>query len=285
MKGMLAAVMALNLTTILCFQSSIASFIGLDITPSWIRSVMGFRRELLRERAVRVWEQAIAAKGGRNRLHAVRNMVISSHGEYKAYLLRENRFRREEIYVFPDKYWAWDDYRPDVFGLRVSMYNLETNMKYVISDGEPNCPLEPITNKEREVQRKILERIQLIHLLETQWVKPNLVKASVGNVGGRLVDIVQAEIGGRRVDFAIDRETHLPIRVSFYSLDRGETYVDNVDLSDYVEVEGIKMPRVVKPEGGTGERSSYQFNVEYNEEIFKKPPSLEAGPEVWRVSR
>lgn len=283
--SMPASVMILNLIAILCVQSSIASSVELDIIPSRIESVVGFRRELPQEGAVRVWEQAIAAKGGRNRLHAIRNMVISSHGRYKAYLLKENQFRQETLYLFPDKYWAWDDYRPDIFGLRVSMYNLETNMKYVISDGEPTCLPEPITDKERGVQRKILERVQLIFLLETQWVKPSLVKASVGNVGGRLVDIVQAEIGERRVDFAIDRETHLPIRVSFYSVDRGETYVENVDLSDYVEVEGIKMPRVVKSEGSAAVRVSYQFNVKYNEEIFNKPPSLKAGPEVWRVSR
>src|SRR5213594_1865308 len=86
--------------------------------------------------AERIWEQAIVAKGGRERLYAVRNMVIMSSGSYKALRfkispdrkvesksLKPSGLYREGLFVFPSKYWAWDDYRPAVFGLWIHVYD------------------------------------------------------------------------------------------------------------------------------------------------------------------
>ena len=56
-------------------------------------------------------------------------------------------------------------------------------------------------------------------------------------------------------------------------------------LSDYVEISGIKVPQTVTYHDGTKYKQSYQFNVEYDPEIFVKPLPLEAGPEAWRSKR
>ncbi|HJX89106.1 MAG TPA: hypothetical protein VJ372_01350 [Pyrinomonadaceae bacterium] len=88
--------------------------------------------------AQQIWEQSLLAKGGHERLNSVRNMVISSSGSYKQLKFRikpdgdvssrsgkQSGIFSEELYVFPDMLWAWTDYRPAVFGLRVRMYNYE----------------------------------------------------------------------------------------------------------------------------------------------------------------
>jgi hypothetical protein len=234
------------------------------------------------EEARHLWEQAIAAKGGRERLRAVRNMVVSTHGEYTTSLLKRNQVRREELLVFPNKYWFLDDYGQDVFGLRITMYNYDTNVKYIISEGEPHHAPEPITEMQRN---KALRNGQLSFLLESQWLKPILVKASTGIIGLHPVDIVQTTVGDERVDFAFDQKTHLPIRVSYYNVVRGKTYINVQSFSDYTEVNGIKVPLTIVYYDGSKYKASFQFNVEYNDDIFVKPPSISAGPEAWKMAK
>ena len=235
-----------------------------------------------REEAVRLWELAIAAKGGRERLHAVRSMVISARGEYQSRLFKKNQVRREELLVFPHKYWFWDDYRPDVFGLRVSMYNYDSNMKYVISESEPYSGPEPIAKGQTN---KALRNDQLSFLLETQWLKPTVVKASTGRIGPRLVDIVQTVVEGERVDFAFDPKTHLPVKVSYYDIVNGKTYINEQSFSDYTKVSGIQLPQMIVYGDGSKYKARFQLNVEYDEKIFDNPPPIEAGPEAWRAKR
>src|SRR6266567_7066100 len=66
------------------------------------------------EEPARIWEEAIAAKRGRERLYSVRNLVVRSRGEYLTQKMKKNEVRMEEIYVLPSKLWSWSDYRPDV---------------------------------------------------------------------------------------------------------------------------------------------------------------------------
>jgi hypothetical protein len=230
--------------------------------------------------AERIWEQAIAAKGGREALHGVRNFVISARGEYRTRTFKKNQVRQEVLYVLPDKFWSWTDYRPDVFGLRIQMYNYERSTKYTISEGEPNSQLEPIDEMDRKT-RDVLWSL-LPYLPETKWLKPVLVGATAGRVGRQTVDILETTVNGKRVDFAFDRTTHLPIRVSYYSTGTNKTYVTTIDLADYVEVGGIKLAQTVRFEDGNHDKTSYQLNVGYKEDIFTKPTRIENGPEAWK---
>ena len=230
--------------------------------------------------AERLWEQAIAAKGGREALHGVRNLVVSARRDYPSRKLKKNQLHQEVLCVLPDKFWSWSDYRPDVFGLRVEMYNYETSTKYVISDGEPHRQLEPINEMDRKT-RDLLWGL-LPYLPETKWLKPVLVGVKAGRIGLQTVDIMETTVKGKRVDFAFDRKTHLPIRVSYYRTVNNKTYVTVIDLADYVEVGGIKLPQTMRYEDRTADKKSYQLNVEYKEDIFTKPTRIEAGPEAWK---
>ncbi|MER3453502.1 MAG: hypothetical protein C4344_07780 [Acidimicrobiia bacterium] len=93
------------------------------------------------------------------------------------------------------------------------------------------------------------------------------------------MDIVQTVVDGERVDFYLDRESHLPLKISFPAADERGTYY--VTFSDYREVDGIQMPRRVSYMGGGWILTNYQLNVAYDEAIFERPPSIEAGPEAW----
>jgi hypothetical protein len=111
------------------------------------------------------------------------------------------------------------------------------------------------------------------------------LQVDVGSRGLRPVDVVQTTVNGKRVDFGLDPKTHLLVTVSYYDVVRGKTYVTSLALSDYVEISGIKVPQTIKYDDGTEYNQSYQFNVEYNQDLFIKPPSIEAGPEAWKIAK
>jgi hypothetical protein len=279
-KDVLSILIALSLIFGLCIQDATAS---LTLEEPYHIKLMKPKGALPQQQdAERLWEQAVDAKGGRERLNAVHNLVISSRKEYKTNLGKRNVVREDEFYVLPHKSWSWSDYRPDLFGLRVRMYNYETNIKHVITEGEPHHPAESITENEKK-KSPLLSLLPL--LLETKWSKPTLIKASIGRIGLRPVDIVETTFDGQRIDFAFDRRTHLALRVSYYEIIKGKTYVTALDLSDYVEINGLKVPATTKSDGGGEDKLTYQFNVKYNEDIFMKPPSIEAGPEAWRPKK
>ena len=229
-------------------------------------------------KALEIWEQAISAKGGRELLYSVYNLAVSSQTAYLTQTGKRNQVRREYLFVLPNKYWSYEDYGSDVFGARMHMLNYETKMQYVGSPGHPETILEPIRGTKRN---KDINYLEIALLLETKWQKPIPVKASTAVIGTKRVNVVKTTINGRRVDFAFDRETHLPIRISFYNTINNKTYINVQRFSDYIEAGGIKVPRMVRFDDGTEEERVIQFNVEYDPSIFVKPPAPGLGAKAW----
>lgn len=256
------------------------------------RAINGIeRQEGKQQEARRIWEQAIASKGGRERLHAVQNLVISTVGNYTTSSGKANTVRTEAFFVFPNMVWTWVDFRPDVLGLTVEMLNFDSNVHYLINSDNPPPVRQAIPSTETSTSQT---HGLLAYLLETKWIKPALVSASTTRIGRRTVDVVQTKLrddvkgyapDDRRIDFAFDRETHLPIRVSYYHT-RGDKDVLDVaeDLSDYTEISGIKFPQKSEA-GGRVDKISMQINVEYREGFFTKPPSIVAGSEAWKIAK
>lgn len=248
-----------------------------DPGPNQRGEVKGINKT--RQEARRIWEQAIAAKGGRERLYAVKNLVISTSGEYRASSPKTNVLKTEALFVFPNKIWRWSDYRPEVFGLRIEMYNYDANKYYLATPGSTQSPPSQILSKENSTDQTYG---LLSYLMETKWLKPTPISASKARVGHQSADVVQTSLGDKRIDFAIDKQTHLPIRVSYYHTLDGKEVLDIIEnLSDYTEVNGIKIPRKRKVDNMV-DSLNILFNVEYNEDIFTKPPLIEAGAEAWR---
>ncbi len=240
--------------------------------------------------AGQIWEEAISAKGGRQRLHGIRNMLQVSSAEYKTQIfsipasyLSANKNRKHmkiaSLYVFPNKFWDYEDYGSDVFGKIMHMYNYETGMKYILTLGDPDHPLERIEPKETRDSRTYG---LVASLLETNWIKPAPLRASPGKIAGKTVNIVETTVNGQRIDFAFDSTTHLATRVSFYSESKGQTYVTTETLSDYIDVDGIMLPQVAIMDDGTIYKARTQLNVDFDPEIFVRPPRFEQGPIAWR---
>lgn len=233
-----------------------------------------------RQRSEKLWEQSIAAKGGRERLQQVKSLAISYQAVWRNFLgVVVHRGLVEALYVFPDKSWSWDDGLPPPFHLTVSMFNLERRISCTMYAGasEPKCR-EPRNPDQYFNQSEGLARIQYLYLMETKWIKPVPVRATKGSLELQVVDVVQTDVNGKRVDYYLDRETHLPRRVvTFFPSGRvWETY----DFRDYRSIAGIQMPGVQKKG-----KIDFQLNPSYDETIFTRPPSIKDGATAWQSSR
>jgi hypothetical protein len=233
-------------------------------------------------KAQQLWEQAIAAKGGRTRLHSIRNLVISSTAEYVTHKGTKNTVRTEELFVFPNKIWTWEDMRPDVFGLRVDMSNYEAHIRYILTDEISTEKLRHLSDAYTWEDFGLLDT-QAWYFMETNWVQPNPLACWTEAFNGQQVDVIKTEVKGRRIDFALHQTTHLPVRVIFYN------YPDNPDkirhsneLAMYSSVNGIQLPHRVTPQSGPAYTQQYQVNVEYNEAIFYQLTDIKDGPTGWK---
>ncbi|HWP43590.1 MAG TPA: hypothetical protein VNO14_10170 [Blastocatellia bacterium] len=223
------------------------------------------------ERAKQLWEMAIAAKGGRERLYAVESIAITE--------TLGNKKPSVELCVFPDKYWYWEDYRPGKLGLAIIVNNFEQNVGYFVVGHQPNDsgkrPLDP-------EERSYFMKPQLLYLLETRWLKPELLRAYKGKLGSRNVDIVEIKVDQFRIGVFLDKTSHLPVRINFLN-DTGDKVFQWYGLSDYREVNGILVPHAISYDGGRSIPLTIEVNVAYDPAAFEQPPRVADGPDQWRA--
>ena len=140
------------------------------------------------ERAKELWEAAITAKGGRDRLYAVNSLAISED-------INKNNRLSSSLYVFPDKYWDWSDKRPYKFGLQVLVENHELGVGYFVVGHEPDNPSKIKLSPEH---RSKFDDVQLTLLLESKWFKPELLGASKNRIGPKqVVRVLRAQFSGK----------------------------------------------------------------------------------------
>jgi len=239
-----------------------------------------------RHEAERLWELAIAAKGGRERLYSVKNLQVSIREKVR-YFIRQLPFIEEDLYVFPGKSWEWNDQRPAIFGFGVTVYNHDQDMKFWYLDHGKGGSSGKASLSESiygDGFLTYLRYLQLRYFMETKWVKPIPISVAKGKAGRKAVDIVQTIVKGptrggkneERFAFALDQKTHLPLQVITYTVTFGQEYSGAVPLSDYVDVDGIQMPSKVY-----GLKTTYRINVDYDEQIFLREPNISAGITQW----
>lgn len=241
-----------------------------------------------RQEAERLWEQAIAAKGGRERLYAVENMVVSARFQGHKNLVQKVELPLEEFFVFPNKIWRWNDTRRlGMTGrLAIELFDLDRNFGYLLYPDYPNPLRKNSETYAREEQ--FMFYTQLLYLMETKWQKPNLRSARTERIGFKKYAVVQTVVSRERVDFYFDRTSHLPVKiVKYYVGDLSEEGSSiKFNLEDYKEVNGIQMPQKVEATGAFMDGTNYvkqQINVAYDKNLFERPPSLEAGAEAWKI--
>ena len=227
-------------------------------------------------RARELWEQAVAAKGGRERLYGVSSLSMSFEETVRNFLgVVVHRGHVERLYVFPDKSWAWDDGLPPPFGLSVRLLDIERNVRCTLYAGAAAPTCGP-AGQSASPPDEGLTQAQYLYLLETRWVKPAPVSVSEDRLGLKKVDVLHTRFQNRRVDYFLDRKSHLPLRVEvFYGASERATLT--AEFSEYAAVAGVLMPGRQKKT-----RLNFQLNPPYDEGVFKRPPSIEAGPKAWQ---
>ena len=239
-----------------------------------------------RREAEHMWEQMVKAKGGRERLHAVTNVLLISGDKPKDMGI--------ELYVYPDKSWRWTQAPPAPNFASVHMVNLDRNVYLTANNVEPRAkmPVEMTDWRRRAIKWEMLQGA-CAHLLETKWMQPQPLRVTRQRVGGKLMDVIETLLRDaasgheERMDFVVEPELLLVYRVVQYY--EGEP-VSFYCFDDYAAVDGIQMPRRT---GKTNyrfwnEQCRYpyalkaQFNVDYDKSIFERPPSVAAGPQAWK---
>jgi hypothetical protein len=263
--------------TILLFCCSALAIIGGFGKPATMQTARSTHQTNADPNAAALWEQAIEAKGGRARLHSVAN-ILESYSDKSAV----------SLYVFPSKLWEWTDDRPTPLGVYVEMINLERDLSYIIRE-DSGVPANKGKYSAKGRGEWPLSQIQLCFLLETHWVKPVPVVLLSGTIRGKAVDVVQTLVNGDRVDFHLDKKSHLPLEVAFPAKDSiGTKYglgTYYATFSDYYDVSGIQMPGKVGHDAEAEISQSVQVNVDYDAGIFERPPSLKDGPDGWRIKK
>ena len=274
-----------------------------------------------RERAKALWEEAIRAKGGRERLHSIRSFLISSSVDVwtqrdrerasAAQVLRDRsqsslgdtgsgETQTERLYVGPGKAWIYR-YTP---GFNVPLdgivINRDRNACWVTLEPKSNgVPERSSCLAETPIQ--YLFQDPIIYLMETSWLQPQLIGARTEGKGKKQLDVIETKVGLTPVDFYLDPKTRLPIKIvtDWYggvTQTTGQLGSMTVELRNYVDIDGIKMPTkvtrqpIAKDRGPVGEpsrldteRATYQFNVTYNPKIFESPIRKTVKRRDWRL--
>lgn len=232
--------------------------------------------------AERIWELAIKAKGGRERLLSVENLLVQQGKPYDKSLKGRNVGYQVSLLVFPYKSWSWNDMRPSIFGLSVYMDNEETKMYYKMTPDDRADGLKQMPPSLPSQDTQLIYQ-QLVYFMETKWTKPIPFRAKKGKSRNKLADIVEVMVNGDRWEFFLDVETHLPFQINWFYTIKGVEQSSSNYLSDYTEVDGIKVPQNVVWEYGEKSPSKIQINVNYDESIFITPTKLENGPNAWQA--
>jgi len=222
-----------------------------------------------REQAQKLWDDAINAKGGRDRLYAVSSLLIWYEETSRNFLgIAVHRGHVERLFVFPVKLWSWDDGLPPPFHLSVDVMDLDRDFGCRVHDDlkPPMCG-----NARKLGSREGIDEAQYLYLMETRWIKPIPISVRKDRIGLKTVDVLETQLEDKRILYFLNRKTHLPQRVTVFS-GNSERARLSLDLSEYLSISGIQMPG--KQKRG---RINFLLNPQYDESVFTRPRRFRPG--------
>jgi hypothetical protein len=235
--------------------------------------------------AERLWEQMVKVKGGREKLHSISNMMLTKGNNPDGIQM--------EFYVFPNKYWEWSKDQGLHNLMFVTMANLDQGLFLVAGHNGLATDLKNLSEKERADYRETYLIEACTFLLETRWLKPTPIRVTQEIVNKERLDVVETRFStleyyrGWGLDFYIDPETLVVRGVRDYSIPWGRGGYWAFD--NYSAINGIQVPQTANRFLSMKDVKklncciqTYQFNVEYDEKLFERQPSAEAGPDAWK---
>ena len=127
-------------------------------------------------------ERAIAAKGGRERLHALESVSISG---------TSGGTQDETLGVLPSKLWDWNDERPTIIGPWLHVADLERGWSQFVR-GRNDDPLSQGEPTDATVEQ--IRLIQVLTFMETRRVRPNLDGTRTIRPVFRRVQVIDAHL-------------------------------------------------------------------------------------------
>jgi hypothetical protein len=216
-----------------------------------------------------VWEQAIQAKGGRERLRKVQTLAIFMKPAQVVLAGPPTNW----LCVFPDRYFEWEGRK----GVESSVIvNGTAGQTAVDAMGRPRA-----TRNLTSIERDRLTLNQVLYLLETAWLQPEPLAVRPARLHKDNVLTIRA--GGRTFDLFLN-SSNLPERI--FSRRGGDSRTKyDFHMEHYREFQGISLPtRVTGTEGNFAWTwdVDYEIDAKYNPKLFERPPDLNDGPEPWR---
>jgi hypothetical protein len=223
-----------------------------------------------------LWERMIEAKGGRERLRQIENVLITT-----TRVTETERPEAVELIVFPNLRWLWSDQRDSVLGKHLSVLTEKGTWEAYYSPRSRN-PLGTAWFPRVNGNENAFVDPHIHFLLETKWLKPILLRSSTRRIGREDFNHATAEYRKpsgetRKVEFYVDRKTPL--------VRRAVVFTTSTDFFDYKSVEGVMVPSRVSVVGKPSLTYplDFEFNVAFDPEIFKRMPSLADGPNGWKL--
>ena len=227
------------------------------------------------------WEQAVQAKGGRDRLHRVHALAVYMKpaevvmaGPYANWLC-----------VFPNRYFEYDG--PDSGGypyMGANGFGIASSPRAIVVDmaagriamdatGTPRTAWHPSA-----FERDRLVLNQLIFLLESAWLQPRLIEMRH--------NVLVVEAGGRTYRLTFNRDD-LPKRIFSPPIPKLKPKVQyDYKLERYRDFDGIMLPTRIESSGNVRAGTwdvDYEVDARYNPKLFERMPDLANGPEPWRM--
>lgn len=214
-----------------------------------------------------VWEQAVKAKGGRDRLHSVHSLAIFM----KPADVNQRGAATNWLCVFPDRYFEYD-------GAGVG-----GTQRALVVDGSADRAAMDATGVPRHArhlssyEHDQLALNQIVFLLESAWLAPRPVEVRH--------NVLVVEAAGRSYKLFLDSAS-LPERIQSLPL-RPEKHANKYDyrLQRYRDFQGVMLPARVESVSGVHASIwdvDYEIDAKYNPKLFERMPDLGNGPEPWR---
>lgn len=215
-----------------------------------------------------VWEQAVQAKGGRDRLHRVHSLAVYM----KPAEVNLRGLATNWLFVYPDRYFEFDG------------AGAGGSQRAIVVDGTADRAAIDATGIPRTarhlgpVEHDRLALNQVLFLLESAWLQPQPVEVRHN------VLVVQA--AGRTYKLSLN-SANLPERIWSPPIHGQKPKIQyEYRLQRYRDFQGVMLPARVASIDGIHEATwdvDYEIDAKYNPKLFERMPDLANGPEPWRM--
>lgn len=238
-----------------------------------------------RVEAVRYWEELVKARGGREKLRSIKNVLLTKGKDFPKV--------QSEFYVYPNRFWKWSQGKIVYDYLDVTMANVDSGV-FLIANREglkERKQFAPVVGGANYRDGWLTDAC--IFFLETRWLKPTPLRVNRKNIGKDRLDVLETilpdlvTLKNWRLDYYIEPETLIVRGAALYPKpgDIPEYY----SFSEYVPVDGVMVPKafvvllgISEPKKSSLIPLTFQFNVDYDEKLFEQAPSVDAGPNAWK---